>query len=299
MQKKTKYEEYISQIDPELLKKWKEEQDSLKSQLIETDELSFSVKNPDEGGKLKRIAGMDISASKTNPDVAITALVVCDFETFEVLYEKYEFVTLTQPYVPGFLAFREVEHLVKLLKELENERPELAPQMILSDGNGILHSNRFGIACHLGVLTGYPTCGCGKTVFSVDGITKHGVKDGAKSLKNAGEYLYLQGLSGAVWGAALKCTEKSTDPLIVSQGHKITLDTALDVVKKCTKYRVPEPVRIADKRSRALIKEFEKTRKVFDIEEYLGKIKQNVYEDSADEMEKKKKKKDANLIIDN
>lgn len=289
-QKKTnKYDEYISKIDPELLNKWKEEQNSLKTKLVESDELGFTLNDGET--KLKRIGGMDISASKTNPDVAVVALVVCDADSFEVLYEKYEFVTMTQPYVPGFLAFREVEHLLKLVKELKKTKPDFMPQIILTDGNGILHSNRFGLACHLGVLADIPTIGCGKTVFSVDGINKAGVKSASKTLKKAGDFLYLQGLSGAIWGAAFKSTDKSTNPIIVNVGHRIKLDTALKIVKSTTKFRVPEPVRIADKRSRVLISHFEKTKEIFDIDEYLAKLNQNINEDSDNESVKEEKGK--------
>jgi len=65
----------------------------------------------------------------------------------------------------------------------------------------------------------------------------------------------LIGDSGKVWGAALRSTEDSTKPIIVSQGHWISLETALKVVKMCTNYRVPEPIRIADLSSRDKVKE--------------------------------------------
>jgi deoxyribonuclease V len=49
----------------------------------------------------------------------------------------------------------------------------------------------------------------------------------------------------------LRATDESTNPLIISIGHRISLDTALDCVKALTgKYRVPEPIRQADLRSR-------------------------------------------------
>jgi deoxyinosine 3'endonuclease (endonuclease V) len=284
--KKSKYDEYISKIDPDLLNKWKEEQNLLKSKLIEVDDIDFfihlSKENNDIETNLSRIGGMDISASKNNPDVAVVALVVCDAENFDVLYEKYEFVTMTQPYVPGFLAFREVEHLIKLINDLKGSQNALLPQVILTDGNGILHSNRFGLACHLGVLSEIPTIGCSKTVFSVDGITKHKVKYLRKELKKAGDYVYLKGDSGAIWGAALKSTKQSIDPMLVNIGHKISLDTSLNIVKKTTMYRVPEPIRIADKRSRAIIREYEKRKQTFDIEEYLKSINQNLKDDNDD-----------------
>jgi len=56
-----------------------------------------------------------------------------------VLYESFEMVTLTEPYIPGFLAFREVGFLLRMLEKLRADKPELVPQLILIDGNGILH----------------------------------------------------------------------------------------------------------------------------------------------------------------
>jgi deoxyinosine 3'endonuclease (endonuclease V) len=266
---KQKYDEYISQVDPKLLEQWKEEQNKLKTKLIETDQIDFD--------NITRIGGMDISASKTQPDVAVVALVVCDAGTLEVLYEKYEFVTLTQPYVPGFLAFREVEHLVKLVNDVKSLDKSLLPDIILIDGNGIFHSNRFGLACHLGVLVDIPTIASAKTVFAVDGITKNKVKDIADTLKTAGEFKYLKGNSGAIWGAALRSTDDSTDPIIVSVGHKVSLDTGIDFVKSCIQYRVPEPIRIADLRSRAIVKQYDKLGKTFNIEIYIKQLNQKLY----------------------
>ena len=57
-----------------------------------------------------------------------------------------------QPYIPGYLAFREVRFLLELLAELREAAPHLYPDAILVDGNGVLHPNRFGLACHLSDL---------------------------------------------------------------------------------------------------------------------------------------------------
>jgi deoxyinosine 3'endonuclease (endonuclease V) len=59
-----------------------------------------------------------------------------------------------------------------LFKKLKLNKPEYWPQLVLVDGNGILHQNMFGLACHLGVLIDIPTVGCGKTLFYVDGLSK-------------------------------------------------------------------------------------------------------------------------------
>jgi len=88
----------------------------------------------------------------------------------EKVYEDYEIVELDSPYIPGFLAFREIPHLVKLIDKLKKTKPEYTPQVILVDGNGILHQNACGLASHLGVIVDIPTIGCGKTIFYVDGL---------------------------------------------------------------------------------------------------------------------------------
>lgn len=90
------------------------------------------------------------------------------------VYEDYEYVKLDMPYVPGFLAFREASHLLKLFNKLKNDpsKSQFYPEVVLADGNGILHNNGCGIASHLGVHLGIPTIGCGKTVFFVDGLRK-------------------------------------------------------------------------------------------------------------------------------
>lgn len=143
--------------------------------MIENDDFHFVLNKTEISSKtpiLKRVAGVDISASKTDNNLAVASIVILDYETLDVLYEKYELVYLKQPYVPGFLAFREVEHLMKMFNDIRDFNVNLLPDLILVDGNGVYHSNRFGLACHLGVLTNLPALGCSKTIFAVDGLNK-------------------------------------------------------------------------------------------------------------------------------
>lgn len=274
--KPSKYDELIAKVDPKILQDWKNIQDSLKGKLIETDDHTWTV-NTNPSTDLKIIGGMDISASKLDPNYAVSGLVICD-KDLHILYEKYELVQITEPYVPGFLAFREVKHLINLYNELLQLHSEYKPEVILVDGNGILHSNRFGLASHLGVLADVPTIGCGKTVFSVDGITKKNVREITDKFTKGGDYKKLVGKSGAIWGAALRSTDDSKIPMIISVGHKVTLDTAIEVVKHTTKHRVPEPIRLADKITRRIIAEYERRKfKPFNIEEWLLKNHDNLY----------------------
>uniref|UniRef100_A0A8C5CVX2 Endonuclease V n=1 Tax=Gadus morhua TaxID=8049 RepID=A0A8C5CVX2_GADMO len=82
-------------------------------------------------------------------------------------------VRLTAPYVAGFLAFRETPFLMEALRRLERNRPQLLPQVVLVDGNGLFHYREFGLACHLGVLSGIPCVGVAKNLLQVQGVTKN------------------------------------------------------------------------------------------------------------------------------
>ena len=262
--KKSKYEEYLSKVPQTTIEEWSSIQNSLKSKLILSDLHDWNVSS------LSLIGGMDISCSKKDPSYAVTALTICD-SSLKCIYEKYSIVKMTEPYVPGFLAFREVNHLKNLLDDLKKNYPKKFPEVILCDGNGILHSKRFGIACHLGVLEDIPTIGCSKTVFATEGITEKNVKKlSRENLKVKGDYIPLYGNNNDILAYALKSTEESINPIIVSIGHRVSENTALEIVKKCTLYRVPEPIRLADKISRRLLKLYENNEFLeFDVEKYV------------------------------
>ena len=274
---KGKFNNLMNLKEPEILEEWRKEQDSLKQKLIKTDFYNFNLDNNNNNNntaELKYIAGMDISAIKHNPNIAVSALVICD-RNLKIVYEDYKLVKMDEPYIPGFLAFREVKHLVNLINDLKNNHPEYIPQVILVDGNGILHTKGFGLASHLGVLIDIPTIGCSKNVFNVDGINKIKVKEIAnKFLNKGGDYYPLIGDSGEQWGWAYRSNDESKNPMIISLGHKISNETALKIVKISTIHRIPQPIRYSDKISRRLIAEYENfinknPGKEWDLKKYL------------------------------
>ena len=90
---------------------------------------------------LRTVAGVDISPAKSysyEEDKAVASLVICEYPSMKILHNEMELVKLTQPYIAGFLAFREVSHLVKLINNVKKNKPELVPDVIIVDGNGIL-----------------------------------------------------------------------------------------------------------------------------------------------------------------
>lgn len=144
--------------------------------------------------------------------------------------------SVTFPYVPGLLSFREAPAALAALAQL-GARPDL----LLCDGQGYAHPRRFGLACHLGVLLDCPSVGCAKTRL-VGSYQEPGSDRGEWSSLVDGD---------EVIGAVVR-TRSHTRPVYVSVGHQVDLATAIAVVLRCAReYRLPEPVRAADHLTRA------------------------------------------------
>ncbi|CAH1429815.1 unnamed protein product [Lactuca virosa] len=238
--------------------KWLEVQDSLKKKLVTEDDYTWKLGETGEGcgvELLKYIGGVDISFSKDDPSVACGTLVVLDFKTLDVVYEDSSIVTIDVPYVPGFLGFREAPIFLKLLEKMQNGSHPFYPQLLMIDGNGILHPRGFGSACHLGVLANLPTIGIGKNLHHVDGLTNSKVRELFEADENYNiDFIYLIGDSGNTLGAALHSSKGSFKPIFVSIGHRVSLASAVEVVRRTCNYRVPEPIRQADIRSREYLR---------------------------------------------
>ncbi len=234
-------------------RRWEKEQESLRRKLVECDDMKTWSWHHDKTSPqgLKFVGGVDISFVKNDPKSrACACLVVLRFPSMEIVYKCCKMIQMDEPYISGFLAFRECHFLVELIEELRETREGLMPQVIIVDGNGVLHPRGFGLACHLGVLMDIPTIGIGKSLLFVDGLTK-------ESVRNEGEGSIdcpLIGDSGKVWGHAGCFATGTTKPIFVSVGHRVSLETALRVVRVCSHYRIPEPVRRADLLSRNFIR---------------------------------------------
>ncbi|XP_031255024.1 endonuclease V isoform X2 [Pistacia vera] len=232
-------------------------QDSLKERLITEDDFNWKLPNSnsielkEEEVLLKFVGGVDISYSKEDPSIACGCLVVLDLQTLQLVYEDYSIHNLQVPYVPGFLAFREAPVLLQLLENMKMKANPFYPQLLMVDGNGLLHPRGFGLACHLGVLANLPTIGIGKNLHHVDGLTHTTVRQLLEAKENSdADIITLKGRTGFVWGVAMRSTPDTLKPIFISIGHRISLDTAVLIVKMTCKYRVPEPIRQADIRSR-------------------------------------------------
>uniref|UniRef100_A0A4X1UGM0 Endonuclease V n=2 Tax=Sus scrofa TaxID=9823 RepID=A0A4X1UGM0_PIG len=257
----------------ETLSLWKREQARLKALVVDRDTEAWQ-RDPAFSG-LQRVGGVDVSFVKDDSVSACASLVVLNYPELEVafdspppvcevdhpspdsevVYEDCRMVSLTAPYVSGYLAFREVPFLVDAVQRLQEKDPQLMPQVLFVDGNGVLHHRGFGVACHLGVLTDVPCIGVAKKLLQVDGLENDAAhREKIRLLKAGGDSFPLMGGSGAVLGMALKSHDHSTKPLYVSVGHKMSLETAVRLTHSCCRFRIPEPVRQADIRSRDYIR---------------------------------------------
>jgi deoxyribonuclease V len=198
-------------------------QQELKQQVILSDQLPATI---------TLIAGVDVEYDKDSETIA-GAFVLLDYNTLEVVEVATHCMEATFPYIPGLFSFREMPVLLKAWEKLTRK-----PDIIICDGQGRAHPRRFGLACHMGVILDKPTLGCGKTRLFGQ-FEPPAEERGAISpllAEDDGEHI----------GNALR-TQQGINPVFVSSGHKISLETATSLVLKMTvDYRLPETTRKAD-----------------------------------------------------
>lgn len=190
----------------------------------------------DAFGEIGTVAGVDAGyeadpAGGDSQALARAAIVVLAYPSLAPLDYAIARRPTTFPYVPGFLSFREAPAVVAALGELH-----VRPDLLICDGQGIAHPRRFGIACHIGILSGLPSIGCAKSLL----VGRHGPvpdeRGASVPLIHRGEQV----------GVALR-TRPGTKPVYISVGHRVSLATAIQFVMACTtKYRLPETTRAAD-----------------------------------------------------
>ncbi len=184
------------------------------------------VKQKDGFERLERIAGCDISFARG--EIAYAACCVLDYRTLEPQLERVKRVRLKFPYIPTFLAFRELDGMLQVLRGGEAD-------VYMVGAQGLAHPRRAGLACHLGVVLDRPTLGVAKSRL---------VGEAEMPSDEPGAYTLLRH-EGEVVGAVLR-TKRGARPVYVSVGHKLRLETAVRIALETTRgYRLPEPLRAA------------------------------------------------------
>ena len=194
--------------------------------------MSKSVRLQNGFRQINTIAGVDMSFKGRRGFGAVSVFSYPDLKLIEEVTQEKR---IDFPYIPGLLSFREGPVLVKTLEKIKKD-----PDILLIDGQGIAHPRGMGLASHLGLLFDIPTIGCAKS-------------------RLIGEYKEPKVQKGSVTplvfrekriGSVVR-TRKSVKPILISPGHQIDFDASVEIVLRCClKYRLPEPIRYADRASR-------------------------------------------------
>lgn len=176
------------------------------------------------------IAGADISFNKFSTTV-YAGIVLLQFPSLVPVGYSLVKKEVRFPYVPGFLAFREVPALLDAWEQLP-----IKPDILVVDGHGIAHPRRVGIATHFGVLTNLPTIGSAK---------KKLFGNYEEPAPEKGSYTPLTDKQGQVLGNVLR-SKNNVKPIFVSPGHLTDVPGSLHIIQQCIRgYRLPEPTRLA------------------------------------------------------
>ena len=191
--------------------------------------LRSRVEREDRLGPVTTVAGIDVGFEAAGRTTR-AAVVLLAFPGLEPVAQAISRSPTRFPYVPGYLSFRELPAVLAALDRLAEP-----PDLILCDGQGLAHPRRFGLACHLGVLTDIPCIGVAKSRL----IGSH-----EDLPPDKGRWVPLRDGDETI-GAVLR-TRTRVSPVYVSIGHRVSLATAIDYTLRCTtRYRLPETTRHA------------------------------------------------------
>lgn len=209
-----------------LIVQWKAEQEALRKRLR-----MEPIK-----GLPRFVAGVD-AAFSADKKQALAAAVIWDREAQKVIEIAHAALPVEVPYIPGFLSFREGPVVMAALANLKHPY-----ELVMFDGQGYAHPRRCGLASFVAIQLNLPAIGVGKSRL----IGTH-----AEPAQNAGATSPLMDAEEQI-GVVLR-TKDATRPIYVSVGHRADLSTATKIVMACcTRYRIPEPTRNADREVSAM-----------------------------------------------
>lgn len=174
--------------------------------------------------KIRTVGGVDISYFG---EVGIGTITILDYNSLEILETQVATCPIHMPYVPTLLSFREIPPAMAGIRKLK-----MLPDVFLVDAHGWAHPYRCGFASHLGLAIGKPTIGAAKSRLIGDYVEK----DSRTLLVDKSEVI-----------GEVVTTKQGAKPVYVSVGHMVSLETAVAIVKHCSKDRIPEPLLQAHK----------------------------------------------------
>jgi len=197
------------------VKKAHETQVCLSKKLILEDRL------PD---RIRTVGGVDVSYFG---NLGVGAITIVDYGSLELLETQIAVCQVKMPYIPTLLSFREIPPAIAGIQKIK-----IQPDIFLVDAQGYAHPYRCGFASHLGLVIKKPTVGAAKSRLIGDEVKQ----DGKTLLVDKGEVI-----------GEVVTTKQGAKPVYVSIGHMVSLETAVKIVKHCSKGRIPEPLAQAHK----------------------------------------------------
>lgn len=185
-------------------------------------QIATKITTHDMSYKLETFCGTDVSYKG---NIAYCSAVIIN-SNFELIASVNVKCIVKYPYIPGLLFLRESGPLLSTLRLL---RIQSDFDMLLVDGQGILHPRKCGLASYIGYAIDKPTIGVAKNILCGSFRKDHFI-----------DY------NGSILGYVYK--KEGKKPIYISIGHKISLKKSIQIVQKLTKagQRMPEPLRIAD-----------------------------------------------------
>ncbi len=178
---------------------------------------------------VRLVAGADLAFSR-GLGRFFAAVVVLTFPGMEPTEVVTADAAPTVPYIPGLLSFREGPVVIEALQKLTRR-----PDVFLFDGQGYAHPRRCGLASHMGLWLGLPTVGCAKSRLIGEHAEPGRARGDSVPLTDGAEQI----------GMVLR-TRTNVKPLFISPGHLSDFATSAEfVLRCCTRYRLPEPTRLA------------------------------------------------------
>jgi deoxyribonuclease V len=187
--------------------------------------------------EVRTIGGGDVAYSGDRNSL-FAAIVVLSFPKMETIDFATASGEIPFPYIPGLLSFREGPVLIKVFQNLK-----VKPDVMIFEGQGIAHPRGLGLASHMGLWLDLPSIGCTKTPLLNDFIYPGPSKGSFELIRREGKEV----------GAVLRTKDK-VKPLFVSPGHRIDLQTSIQLIlETCQGFRTPEPLRKAHQASRNML----------------------------------------------
>ncbi len=181
-----------------------------------------------KGSEMKRVAGVDFSYDRENRNIG-ACIVVLEMPEFKIIEVTEAVKKVRFPYIPGYLAFREAPAFFEAFHKIKN-----IPDVTLVDGNGIAHPRKMGLASFVGVIKDICTIGCAKTPFFPFALPG----------KQKGDLTFINNERNERVGMCLR-TREGIKPVFVSPGNNIDFKESAEIILRCCKFRIPEPLRKA------------------------------------------------------